>query len=1006
MSVGIGDSDQNHNQFTGSIFAGAVGADLYSNASTNGRVISFGNFTAGEGHGDQKGRMEFHSFPFIYPNFMDCSSNKSASFALSKALIGTNGAPLSDEDVRAFEQAGTMFKVKVAWTDASGAPQSKEILVPANGTQVPGPQDIVIPEGGVDVTFTESGVVSPPEGYTFEGSEFSAGDQKGSPLTVRVTDGDVVSVSLANKYSTPKPATGTFSLRKVVDHPVGENLLEDATFQVQASWSVDGEPTSAVIDLMGDGSTVASGLDLPVGTEVTFEEIGWPEAPAGWVYGGVTFSHDSLIIGQDEEAVVTVTNTYGVPETGSFALSKVVNHPVGDNLLADETFEVKASWNIDGEDFSESFPLKGDGTVVSSVNDLPVGTEVTFEEIGYPTTPEDWVFEGVEFSQDSLIIGVDEMPTIIATNTYTKVEPAPVGGFNLKKSLCCGEILEHMADAVFTVQASWTIDGELVTEEYALKGDGTVVSGPQDLPVGTVVTFSEIYFPQTPEGWTFEGVQFSTQELVIEAGQSVTVTATNTYTKVGQFEVSKAFEGGITASDFPADTTFTVEATWTPEGEGQLPVTELLEVRADGTPTQSGYILPAGTEVTFSEIVDATGVEGWQFVGATFDPSTIVIGEEDGASVVVTNQYVRTGTFAVAKQFSGGITPEDFPAETFFTVNASWTNTDGELQTETLLLPATGEEVSSVNQIPVGTEVSFIEVDVPSAEGWKFEGAIFDPSTLVIGEGESGLVTVTNTYAPEEVPVEKGTFQIRKVVEGLPQDIAAATDFDITASWVEDDQAQEVTFAVSGDGSPVESGIELPIGTVVTFGEGEAPEVEGFTWDGVTFSDESIEISSEAVVTVTAVNSYGEIAGPGDSTGGFSLEKKLEGVDSKDLPADTVFKVRATWSVEDVIYSEVYELKADGTSVMGPQDLPVGTEVTFEEIDVPTIQGYKWKESVFSDSNIVVEAGETHDVTLLNKYVKEGGRLPVTGAGAIGTLALLGGGSLLAGAFLKRRRNA
>src|SRR5699024_6974006 len=100
-----------------------------------------------------------------------------------------------------------------------------------------------------------------------------------------------------------------------------------------------------------------------------------------------------------------------------------------------------------------------------------------------------------------------------------------VGGFDLVKVLDGVDDGDFPGDTVFTVVASWEVDGEAIEEEFALPVDGSVVAGPQDLPVGTGVSFSEIEVPVLDE-YTFTGAEFSPESLEITADDNQTVTVT------------------------------------------------------------------------------------------------------------------------------------------------------------------------------------------------------------------------------------------------------------------------------------------------------------------------------------------------------------------------------------------------------------------------------------------------------------------------------------------------
>ncbi|HLR58477.1 MAG TPA: DUF5979 domain-containing protein, partial [Beutenbergiaceae bacterium] len=196
----------------------------------------------------------------------------------------------------------------------------------------------------------------------------------------------------------------------------------------------------------------------------------------------------------------------------------------------DTVFTVVASWEVDGEAIEEEFALPVDGSVVAGPQDLPVGTVVSFDEIDVPDL-DGFTFTGAEFSSESLEISAGESQEVTVTNTYVGDEPSvEVGGFDLVKVLDGVDAGDFPGDTVFTVVASWEVDGEAIEEEFALPVDGSVVAGPQDLPVGTVVSFSEVEVPAL-DGYTFTGAEFSPESLEITADDNQTVTVTNTYAK-------------------------------------------------------------------------------------------------------------------------------------------------------------------------------------------------------------------------------------------------------------------------------------------------------------------------------------------------------------------------------------------------------------------------------------------------------------------------------------------
>src|SRR5699024_1898196 len=103
------------------------------------------------------------------------------------------------------------------------------------------------------------------------------------------------------------------------------------------------------------------------------------------------------------------------------------------------------------------------------------------------------------------------------------------GGFSLAKVLDGVSVGDFPSDASFEVE--YFLDGSSAPAGTVSVGaDGTVVDGPQDLELGTVVTFGEVVPTNTPAGYEWAGAVFSpTTVEITEDGQSTAVTVTNTY---------------------------------------------------------------------------------------------------------------------------------------------------------------------------------------------------------------------------------------------------------------------------------------------------------------------------------------------------------------------------------------------------------------------------------------------------------------------------------------------
>lgn len=422
----IGADGEGHEQFTGSIFAEAPGTSLRTHASTNGRVISFGDFTMYAGDENvadptQSNLAEFHAFPFLFPG-LGCSGTTDGTFAMEKVIEG-----LPEDYVF---PAGATFNVEASWVDASGQPHTQTLEVPASGTRVypaegnattaDAQSALVLPADTV-VTFKELGVSLPqgealPDGYSVDSATFSP-----SSVVIGTTDGPTPTVTLTNVYiHGATESTGTFNLRKVLDGISAEDFPESTTFPVTATWG----DQSAVFDLPADGSVVPAGLQLPEGTVVTFLEGELPPTPEGYQFVSQQMSARSITIRADDDTDIawSITNSYKPTEPvaaeGGFSLNKALKGIDADKFPGDTFFEVTASWTIGGQQTSKSYQLPLDGSAVEGPQDLPEGTVVTFSEAKAPAV-SGYQWEDVVFSPQSVTIADGQNLAVTATNTYS-----------------------------------------------------------------------------------------------------------------------------------------------------------------------------------------------------------------------------------------------------------------------------------------------------------------------------------------------------------------------------------------------------------------------------------------------------------------------------------------------------------------------------------------------------------------------------------------------------------
>ena len=106
-------------------------------------------------------------------------------------------------------------------------------------------------------------------------------------------------------------------------------------------------------------------------------------------------------------------------------------------------------------------------------------------------------------------------------------------------------------------------------------------------------------------------------------------------------------------------------------------------------------------------------------------------------------------------------------------------------------------------------------------------------------------------------------------------------------------------------------------------------------------------------------------------------------MNASEFPHGTTLPVAATWAVGGNKISVAYELTLDGAPVQGPQDIPVGTDVTFTAPTAPNLADHRSAGITFSSSTLTISDGEDRVVTVMSSY------RPAVGAEGSWTIALL-----------------
>jgi hypothetical protein len=225
------------------------------------------------------------------------------TFSIAKAVTGV---PLGHADVP------ESVAVEASWTDGAGDEQTKELVVPTDGTRVPFGEQLPY---GTEVTLSETALDDAPS-FTWGAPEWSgdgvepAGDGTAVVTIGAGTDAEVVLTNAATE------STGSVAVTKEILGDGADDVPTGTAFPVVATWTdLQGAEQRQEFEVEAGRTVVIDGL--PLGVEVRFAEgdadpSGLPEGVeatgAAWTSGdeGV-----ALVSEDDAVAVVVLTGAPG-----------------------------------------------------------------------------------------------------------------------------------------------------------------------------------------------------------------------------------------------------------------------------------------------------------------------------------------------------------------------------------------------------------------------------------------------------------------------------------------------------------------------------------------------------------------------------------------------------------------------------------------------------------------------------------------------------------------------
>ncbi len=441
------------------------------------------------------------------------------------------------------------------------------------------------------------------------------------PQSIKVVAAHVSDPALITVTNRVDRTVGTFTLEKIVTGAQANNAAVPENVTVTATWNQDGTPGEKILTIPTDGTPVAFGESLLIGTQVTLTEtpltdgssIAWG-APV-WSGTGVTIDENTgvVTISRDNNAKVTLEN-YASTSTAGISLLKGIAGAAVNEVDPVTEFPVTASWTDSaGVERSKQLTINSVEPTELGV-DLPAGTLVTVTEGDRPEF--DTVIwgsivitgEGVEdLGNGSATITVsDQQGEATLVTVANEANWAP-GSFSLSKSVTGVMLSNPDVPESITVNASWVdVEGLTQSREIEVPTDGSDVSFGEDLPHNTEVILSEI-IPNGSESFTWDvpawsGRSVETREdgtavVTIGAATNAKVTLTNNASAtLGSLTLVKTLTGNG-ASRVSAGTAFPVTVSWVDLlGETQQ---RKITVSTDASTVIDG--LPLGTEVRIEE---------------------------------------------------------------------------------------------------------------------------------------------------------------------------------------------------------------------------------------------------------------------------------------------------------------------------------------------------------------------------------------------------------------------
>ena len=864
--------------------------------------------------------MTFEETPPAVPN-IQWNTAKTTFEPKTLTVQEKQQSELSVSNVAQYADGTFQVKKTIADPKPANAPQSVKLFYQCNADSV---------DGAVKAN-TDTELTVNTDGTLVDGAVFHAGTEckvtreanadiadygiaaTGLNTAVTIAEGKAAS-NIAAVTNTYTKQAGTFQVKKVVADPKPADAPASVKLFYQCNAdSVDGAVkanTDTELTANTDGTPV-DGASFPVGTECKVTREADEAVVDHTVKADGLNTAVTLKEGKVADNIATVTNTY-TKQVGTFQMKKLINAPADDAaFVAPKTVKFTYTCNADSVDKTVkagvatevSVPV-GDTPVDGS--EFPVGTKCAVAQesehavAGYNSVPAG-LTQPVTITEGTV---ANNIATV--TNTYTK----QVGSFSVTKVVTADPtIIDLNPDHEYSFNYVCTKDGaEVAKGGLKVNGDNTVKS--PDIPVGASCTVTE------DEASARGAVDNAVLDVkvsgpaVITENTTTPVTVTNKYTRAtSSFTVKKKVEGlpDPGAKEF----SFLYKCVY---GEDA----KVGEIKVKGNGETTVEDVPAGSECTVTENVDAAKQDGYTLVvdnaEQKFDQGT------QPTTVLFTNVYTKdTGSLSVTKSLKD---PDGVAAGKKFNFAYACEHKDPAQRKEGTFQLGAGES-TTIDDIAAESTCTITEKDA-DVKGADLATSGLD--SVVIVKGKTHDVIATNDYS-----AWRGSVELSKTLAGSGKDLAAVKDKKFNVSYVctlgtdKKEVKKGTVEVIAGTPATID---DVRYGATCEFAEDTAnAEVPGAMFDknsSVTSATATIS-SKDTAATANLVNVY-------NVKGKVTLTKAVEGLAAGvDGNKSRDYEIEASWKDPQSgdTKTETYKV-ANGTFAELPE-LPAHTVITLKE---------------------------------------------------------------------------